>query len=187
MSTDWERKYREGFYPSSIEPHWLMQRFWTEIKFGPVLEVAIGVGRDSLFLAERGYQTIGIDISKEALKMAKEKFLEKHIRNFLLINGDAFHLPFREESFGCIVVFYFLIREKIDELKRLLKPKGLIIYETFLKRQNLVDRWRNPEYLLDDGELLRMFIDFQCVFYEEGLLKIGGKQKAIARFVGRKV
>ena len=43
------------------------------------------------------------------------------------------------------------------DLIGLLAPGGLLLYETFLKRQNIIDRPRNPDYLLDDGELLGLF------------------------------
>lgn len=184
---DWERRYKEGFYPSSLEAHWLLKEFCEHIPFPPVLEIAMGVGRDTLFLAEKGYETVGIDISMEALKNAKVRLNSRKLENVLLIKADALRLPFKDESFGCVVIFYFLLREAIEEIKMMLKKGGLVIYETFLKRQNMVDRWRNPQYLLDDGELLFLFRDFACIFYEEGLFKIEGKLKAIARFVGKKI
>ena len=84
------------------------------------------------------------------------------------------------------LVFYFLQREAIDEIKALLKKGGILIYETYLKRQNDIDRPRNPAYLLDDGELIGYFKGFELLFYEEIIENSGGKRKAIARAVGRK-
>ena len=43
------------------------------------------------------------------------------------------------------------MRDIMKEVKALLKKDGILIYETFLKRQNSVDGPRNRDYLLDDG------------------------------------
>jgi hypothetical protein len=68
----------------------------------------------------------------------------------------------------------------------LLNSGGVLIYETFLKRQNAIDRHRNPNFLLEDGELLSYFKDLELLFYEETISDIEGKKKATAKFVGRK-
>jgi len=74
----------------------------------------------------------------------------------------------------------------MKEIVDLLNSGGVLIYETFLKRQNAIDRHRNPNFLLEDGELLSYFKDLELLFYEETILDIEGKKKATAKFVGRK-
>ncbi len=103
-----------------------------------------------------------------------------------MVQGDASFLPFKPAAAGCVLVFYFLQREIMGDLSMLLAPGGLLLYETFLKRQNVIDRPRNPAYLLDDGELPGHFRDLDLLFYEEGIFTIKGKQRALARYVGRK-
>ncbi|MCS7281305.1 MAG: class I SAM-dependent methyltransferase [Desulfobacterota bacterium] len=186
MSVDWERRYKEGFYSRDLKTHWVLERYHSLIKSGPVLEIAMGIGRDLIFLSERGYRAIGMDISMEALRQAKERFNKKGMKDFFLVRADAQNLPFKEGKFGCVLVFYFLIRGIVKELKNLLKKDGLLVYETYLKRQNLIEGFRNPDYLLEDGELLHLFEDFECIFYEEGIFETNGKRRALARFVGRK-
>jgi len=44
----------------------------------------------------------------------------------------------------------------------------------------------NPDYPLDDGELIGYFKGFELLFYEEIIEDAGGKRKAIARAIGRK-
>jgi hypothetical protein len=65
-------------------------------------------------------------------------------------------------------------------------PGGLLIYETFLKRQNAIDRPRDPRYLLDDGELIGYFRHLDLLSYEEGVFNVGGKRRALARYAGMK-
>lgn len=187
MKASWDRRYREGFYSGALNPHSLLIDFSHLILQDPVLDLASGLGRDSGYLMRCGLKVVCFDISLEALRRSKENFLNSSLKNFLLVCGDAESLPFKDETFSGIIVFYFYSKRAVDGLKKALKRRGIVIYETFLKRQNLIDRWRNPKYLLDDGELLRLFEDFDCLFYEEGLIRIDGKLKALSRFVGRKL
>jgi len=60
------------------------------------------------------------------------------------------------------------------------------MYETFLKRRTILTGRENPDYPLDDGELIGYFKGFELLFYEEIIEDAGGKRKAIARAIGRK-
>ena len=182
---DWNRRYREGFYNGATEPHVLLKRFWPTIPGRHVADIAMGNGRDALFLSEKGFFVTGLEGSVEAIKISKETMAQKNLFIWPVL-GDAGALPYRKNSFDCVIVFYFLQREAVDEIKALLKKGGILIYETFLKRQNDIDRPRNPAYLLDDGELIGYFKGFELLFYEEIIENSGGKRRAVARAVGRK-
>ncbi|HPP06969.1 MAG TPA: class I SAM-dependent methyltransferase [Syntrophorhabdaceae bacterium] len=183
---DWDRRYREGFYNGVLEPHDLIKRFYHEIPRGVVIDIAMGTGRDAVFLSDKGYSVIGIERSKEAIKVFQREFGGKH-KEVSCIIGDADFLPFKDDIAEGVTIFYFLIREIMGNIKAILKKGGILIYETFLKRQNIIDRWRNPEYLLEDGELYSYFSDFELLFYEEVISRGRKKDKVIARFVGRKI
>lgn len=182
---DWDKRYREGFYDGADEAHDLLQRFWRIIPPGPVVDVAMGRGKNTVFLAKKGFRVYGIDSSREAIKMAREAMTRKG-RNTLLILGDAGNLPFKADSMAGVIVFYFLLRNIMKVLIDLLQQGGIIIYETFLKRQNLLGRHRNPDFLLNDGELISFFNNFDLIFYEETMFEREGKKRAVAQFVGRK-
>ena len=185
-TVDWNKRYREGFYDGAIEPHVLLTKFWPAIPGRHVADIAMGNGRDALFLSEKGFFVTGLEGSIEAINIIKKDNGAKKsclYGRFLVTQGA---LPYRKNSFDCILVFYFLQREIVDEIRALLKKGGIFIYETFLKRQNDIDRPRNPAYLLDDGELIGYFKGFELLFYEEIIENSGGKRRAIARAVGRK-
>jgi ubiquinone/menaquinone biosynthesis C-methylase UbiE len=185
MVVDWDRRYREGFYDGAVEPHETLTKFWQKIPGRYVADIAMGNGRDAMFLAEKGFFVTGLERSTEAISIAK-KSMESGGACVWPVLGDAKHLPFRKNSLDGVVVFYFLIRDIMGELSALLKKDGILIYETFLKRQNDIDRQRNQEYLLDDGELIGYFDNFELLFYEETIESAGGKRRARARAVGRK-
>lgn len=184
--TDWNKRYREGFYDGAVEPHELVKKYWRMIPGKVVVDIAMGNGRDAIYLSENGFFTTGLEGSTEAIKIAKRTAAQKNVIVHTIL-GDAGALPYQRNVFDAVVVFYFLKREIIDEIKTLLKKDGIFIYETFLKRQNNIDRQRNPSYLLDDGELIGHFAGFELLFYEEIIDNSAGRRKAIARAVGRKL
>jgi SAM-dependent methyltransferase len=186
LETDWDKRYREGFYDGADEAHELVGKFSRLIPPGkPVIDIAMGNGRDLIFLAGKGFPVYGLEKSEEAIRLARQS-AQKERRQLTAVRGDAHRLPFRAGAAGCVLVFYFLLREIMDELARLLAPGGILLYETFLKRQNELDGPRDPRYLLDDGELLGYFGRLDLLSYEEAVFDAGGKQRAVARYVGRK-
>jgi tellurite methyltransferase len=182
---DWDTRYREGKYNTSDRPHDLLVRFSDAVPRGRVIDIAAGSGSDLLFLAERGYTAVGLDRSEEALRIAGEAARSEGLRLHLAC-GDASALPFRRGSASGVIVFYFLIRDIMGQIVDLLEKGGILIYETFLKRQNLIDRERNPDYLLEDGELFSYFRGLDLLFYEETIFSFGPKKRAVVRYVGRK-
>jgi tellurite methyltransferase len=182
---NWNRRYKEGFYNGAIEPHTLLKKFWPIISGRYVADIAMGNGRDALFLSEKGFFVTGLEGSIEAIKISKETMALKNLFVWP-VRGDAKALPYRKNSFDGVIVFYFLQREAVDETRALLKKGGIFIYETYLKRQNNIDRPRNPAHLLDDGELIGYFRGFELLFYEEIVENSGGKKRAVARAIGRK-
>ena len=150
-----------------------------------MIDIAAGRGRDILYLAGLGYSACGLERSAEALKIMGEEARSRG-QGLLLVQGDASSLPFRKGSASGVIVFYFLLRDIMGQLVDLLEKDGILLYETYLKRQNMLGRGMNPAYLLEDGELLSCFRDLELLFYEEIVTSGEGKARAIARYVGRK-
>src|SRR5437016_9900408 len=71
----WSKKYSEGSH-TSLEPDPFLLSAWSEflkdVAPGKALDVAGGVGRHSLWLAERGWKVKLVDISEIGIQMAKE-------------------------------------------------------------------------------------------------------------------
>ncbi len=184
--TDWDTRYKEGFYSGPLHPHDLVTRFWEMVPEGqPVIDIAMGTGRDLFFFAEKGWFCSGLDRSWEGIQTALHGASERRLR-LSPVNGDAHRLPFKEGSAGAVLVFDFLIREMMSDLPSLLRPGGILMYETFLKTQKAIDGPHNPDYLLHDGELIGYFTKLDLLFYEEGVFLFGARKKAVARYVGRK-
>lgn len=98
-----------------------------------VLEVGVGSGRIALPLLKKNTPwLVGIDLSKEMLKLAKEK-MRHYKKNFDLILSDGERLPFTNNAFDALIcistIHYFTFPERsLTEFSRTLKGKGVFVY-----------------------------------------------------------
>ncbi len=97
-----------------------------------VLEAGVGTGRFATWLARKGFDVVGIDLSKEMLKKAKEKksLLNVDVR---LVVADVHFLPFRAGLFdGCICINVMDHFSDIDaflkQVKHVVMPRGYFIF-----------------------------------------------------------
>lgn len=183
---DWDERYRTGFYNGNDAPHDLLVMFGGLLEGRRVCDIAMGAGRDALYLASRGVKMTGLELSSEAIKLAREAMLRQAL-SMNMVRADAARLPFRKGSFGGAIAFFFLLREIERDITEMVETGGILIYETFLKRQNDVDRHRNPAFLLDDGELRSLFPGFETLYYDEGEHNRAGHARMTAQLVARKI
>ena len=137
---------------------------------GPVLDLACGRGRHTLASAQSGLTAIGLDRNAEALQAltrdAQATGLPVHcIRSDM--ESDA-GFPLRPGSLGGVLVFRYLWRPACAQIAALLKPGGWLLYETFTVRQRQWNQGpRNPDYLLEEGELPQLFPQLQVQEFKE--------------------
>lgn len=110
-----------------------------------VLDVCTGTGIQAFAFAKKGYDTYGIDLSEDMLKVAKRK--NKH-QNVKFEIADASDIPFEDNYFDASCVSFALhcmplfIREKVlEEMVRVTKPKGIIVIVDFDLPRNRIGRY----------------------------------------------
>lgn len=96
-----------------------------------MLEAGVGTGRFSIWLSEKGFEVVGIDISKEMLKQAKRKIQISNVPLNLVL-GDVHFLPFKKGIFDnciCINVVNHIteIDQFLKEVKYVIDHKGSFI------------------------------------------------------------
>ena len=108
MEPDWDRRYREGFYGGAHDAHPLVKKYAPLMaRDRPVIDVAMGLGLDLLFLARAGFPACGLERSREAICLARQT-IDKDEFDIWYVLGDACALPFKPGSVGTVLVFYFL-------------------------------------------------------------------------------
>ncbi|HEX3073755.1 MAG TPA: methyltransferase domain-containing protein [Ignavibacteriales bacterium] len=149
---------------------------------GRALDIAMGFGRNSVYLAKMGFTVEGVDISSEAVRQARELARQNSVTIQALevdLEKDHYIQP---ENYDVIICFNYLQRSLFPLIKAGLKAGGVIVYETFIIDQARLGHPRNPDYLLHYNELLNLFRDFRCLRYREGLID----GKAIAGLIAEK-
>ena len=72
METDWDKRYREGFYEGADKAHDFIARFPADTSGKPVIDIAMGNGRDLSFCRERVPRVRVSKGPKEAIKLAMQ-------------------------------------------------------------------------------------------------------------------
>lgn len=151
---------------------------------GRVLDIAMGEGRNSIYLASHGYKVEGIEISEEAIKIAEKTAWQSGVdisTHVVDLEKDAY---ISKDNYDVIICFNYLQRPLIPHIKAGLHKGGVIVYETFIIDQIRFGKPHNPDFLLKHNELLDMFRDFRCLRYHEGVFE---NQKAVAGIIAQKI
>lgn len=177
----WDSKYSADEYITGKEPcEWLKQNAGLLNGRGDALDIAMGEGRNAVFVAALGYNVVGVDISEAGIRKARALADEKNML-FTAVQADLDNYKISENSFDLILCFNFLDRRLFPEICRGLKPGGFIFYETFtidhLKHSSFKKEW-----VLAHNELLKAFSELRVLRYRE----IDQEQKAVASLVAQK-
>ena len=151
---------------------------------GRALDIAMGSGRNAIYLARMGFQVEGVDASREVVEEALVHAREEGVSIQTRVE-DLKKIPyFDEEAYDLVICFNYLQRSLMPQMKNWVKPSGMLIYETFIVDQVRFGKPRNPDHLLRHNELLYTLRDFRVLRYREGIIE--GK-KAIASILAQKV
>lgn len=144
-----------------------------DLHTGKVLELGCGTGYDSKFLCERGFNVTAIDISDDAIKIAKENTQGLNID---YIVGDFFkNLP--DEQFDLIYDRGFLHNyqndylEIFEKLNNLLIPGGKYIFITGNPNQPTIETCMPPPVFLGEIEIYSSRW-FKVVFVKEIIIEL---------------
>lgn len=123
-----------------------------------LLDVSCGVARLVEFAQRRGIRSVGIDLSGEAIAVARRA----GVRGELLV-GNAQELPFPEASFDRVINLgsiehYEHPDRAVAEMARVLRPDGraVILLPNSFGYQHVLYVWRHGT-IFDDGQPLQRY------------------------------
>ena len=154
---------------------------------GRALDLACGLGANSILLAQQGLKVDAWDVADVPIAALQDVAIKRQLSIQAEVR-DVEAYPPEPDTFDVIVVSYFLCRDISPALIQALKPGGLIYYQTFTQSR-ISDRGpQRAEFRLADQELLHLFSRLQVLLYrEEGC--VGDVQKGFrdeAMLIGRK-
>jgi len=130
-----------------------------------MLDVGCGEGRHCFGALERGAHVVGLDLDKQALRLAN-KPLQSRARQLStlgeLLCGDAFHLPFGDASFDRVICSEVMehvhdYEAACAEIARITKPGGRVGITIPTKTSELMYRHLGDDYFESPGGHIRIF------------------------------
>jgi len=101
------------------------------------LDIGCGNGRHAVLFSKSGFKSFGIDLSQEAIVLAKKLAASENVKiNYTV--GDVLHLPYRNDQFDVVLdsgCFHHLRKyqwsEYVKNVKNVLKKNGLFFLICF--------------------------------------------------------
>lgn len=178
-ATKWNERYRSEAFQSPRE--FLIEQAAYLPSHGVALDLAMGAGGNAGYLIERGWRVIGADVSEEGVRRAKQRW---PMIEAAVIDLESYRWPV--SAFDVILNFYYCQRDSWPQLRSMLRPGGVLIFETLTRDMLQTRPDYNPAYLLAPDELRRAFADWDILFYREGWIDVGGHwPRAVASLVAR--
>ncbi len=166
----WNNKHKERLADMAEPlPSERLNTLFAYLNGGKALDLACGLGGNSLFLADRGYEVEAIDISETAIEFVQELAEKKRLK----INASVMdlteleNLPFQKGTFDFVVIAYYLDRSLFPYVKGVIKEGGHFFMETYYDSQKLERGRVSKQFRLRPNELLKEFRGWKVLFYEE--------------------
>jgi len=112
-----------------------------------ILDFGCGEGDSSILLAQFGATVVGVDITEDAVQVARDLAIAKGLEDKIEFQvGNVEALDFEDESFDAIwchgVLHHVDMRIALTEMNRLLKPGGSAIATEALKYNPFISIYR---------------------------------------------
>jgi tellurite methyltransferase len=183
----WNTRYAGDKYLYGKEPVIALKNYLSQLRKGNALDVAMGEGRNAVYLAQNGFQVQGMDCSSVAIEKAGKLAAEKNVSlEAKTQNLDFFLMPLMK--FDTILMTYFRPNTRFfSEIRRGLVHGGTLLMEAYTTEQAKAA----PNPLLDfeecykPNEILSHLKDFHILLYKEIPDGASHTVQLIARKTGR--
>lgn len=165
----WDERYAKDGYLFGKEPVTLLKHFVGSLKKGKAIDIAMGEGRNTVFLASQGFQVEGIDCSGKGVEKAKKLAAEKGATiEAKTQNLDFFLMPLMK--YDTILMTYFRPQARFfSEIRRGLVAGGTFLLEAYTVEQ--IKAAPNPlvefEECYKPNEVIGHLKDFHILYYKE--------------------
>lgn len=201
MKNKWDERYANSTYVYGKNPNRYLKEKLADLPKGKILFPAEGEGRNSVFAAEKDWEVVGFDASKEGKKKAEILAKEKGVKiTYHISAAEDFKCSQKDFDAMALIYAHFPKNRKAihRKLSACIKSGGYLILEAFNKK-HIENQKVNPhaggpkniEMLYDLKEIKQDFKDFDFIeaLNVETVLKEGKNhlgKAAVVRLFGVK-
>jgi len=179
----WNERYRSGEQLFET-PSPLVVRFAGNLAPGRALDLACGPGRNSLFLAEKGWQVTAVDGSPLAIATLEKRAGDRRLRvDTQVADLERGKLAIPAGAFDLIMDCYYLQRDLLPQIKAGVRPRGLAIVIVHLAN---ADQPHGTPTRARPGELRSFFSDWKILHDYEGEPGESCHKHSVAEVVAKK-
>lgn len=168
----WNERYSGDDYLYGKEPNSFLAEH-CDLLEGPVLSISEGEGRNAVFLASRGLEVLGVDLSRVALEKAEKLARARGVEIRTRLADLATFEP-EESRYGSVVSISAhlpsAVRNRLYPLiERSLVPGGILLLEAYSEEQLSRDTGgpRNADMLMSVDKLRRELPNLEPVLLRE--------------------
>lgn len=144
-----------------------------------VLDLGCGAGRHCILLAGNGFEVVGLDVSKNALIMARNWVEKERLENVAFVCATMTHVPMRDGCLDAVVSVSVMhhalktdIATSVSEVWRVLRKNGCFIANLASVDDPRYGTGRMLEkdtYLISEGYERKKFEEIHHFFTEDEL------------------
>jgi SAM-dependent methyltransferase len=135
------------------------------LKPGRSLDVGMGQGRNTIYLAQQGWESVGFDPAERAVAAARAQAAKLGVTITTQV-ARAEDFDWGQAQWDLIVLSYVGAREYVANVVRALRPGGMVVVEAF-HRDATKGRSIGGAVVFDTNELLKLFAALRVVRYED--------------------
>lgn len=192
----WNERYGVNEFIYGTEPNTFLAEH-SGLLTGPVLSLSEGEGRNAVFLASRGLEVLGVDLSDVALEKANQLARSQGVTIQTLVADLATYTP-KPEHYGSVISISAHLPSDIRKrlyplIEQSLRPGGIILLESYAENQLTRDTGgpKDRDLLLTVEKIRREFTNLEPILLREIERHIAEGERhtglaCVVQFIGRK-
>jgi len=156
---DWNKNESKQWLVPSTEAYYLAE-LWKSKGFNKFLDLGCGLGRHSIYFAQKGYDVNSVDLSEYAVSYLRNWANKEHLKVTAKLS-DMINLPFANDTFDCIIAYNVIYHtdtegfiKSLQEIRRVLKNKGEL-FLTLLSKDTWSYQRADKYKRIDENTILR--------------------------------
>jgi SAM-dependent methyltransferase len=186
---DWDKRYRQGDF-ASLVPNPLLEQAIGGLPTGTALDLGCGAGRHAIYLAERGWHVTAVDRSAVGIDLLRRRANAGELEiDARVADLESHGFTLEPDHYDLICDFYYLQRDLFPEIRRGLKPGGILVAAIHLAPDSSEGESAEHPFVVASGELTRYVQDWKVLHYHEtsGIDRDAGQHhKRTAELIARR-